>query len=351
MSQSRRNPAEESDDMAYFRKVDGKWRAEVEREGKRKSKRFLTKREAELWAAEQEALIARNSDAPSYDKTVAEAVDRYIRDVTSKKATALQERRRLLAFLRDFPLLAAKRLADVTASDWAGWRDARLEKVSPASVLREMTVLVHMCKLAGREWQWMQRESPWDDVERPQSVPPRQRRIAPSEVRQIVRAMGYVSGQEPKNKTAEIAWAFMVALRTAMRTGEILGLTRKTVDLRRRVVTLYSHKTAKKVGMREVPLTRHGARLLGKLHAFAAAANRDALFTVDAASKDALFRRYVKWLGIEGLHFHDARAEALTRLSRRMDVLTLSRISGHSDLSILSNTYYRESAADIAARL
>ncbi len=56
-------------------------------------------------------------------------------------------------------------------------------------------------------------------------------------------------------------------------------------------------------------------------------------------------------LGIDGLHFHDARAEALTRLSRRMDVLTLSRISGHSDLSILSNTYYRESAADIAARL
>ena len=51
------------------------------------------------------------------------------------------------------------------------------------------------------------------------------------------------------------------------------------------------------------------------------------------------------------LHFHDTRAEALTRLSRKVDVLTLARISGHKDLRILSNVYYRESAAEIAERL
>ncbi|MFP3656085.1 integrase, partial [Burkholderia sp. SIMBA_052] len=51
------------------------------------------------------------------------------------------------------------------------------------------------------------------------------------------------------------------------------------------------------------------------------------------------------------LHFHDSRAEALTRMSRKVDVMTLARISGHADLRILQRTYYRESAADIAARL
>jgi len=33
------------------------------------------------------------------------------------------------------------------------------------------------------------------------------------------------------------------------------------------------------------------------------------------------------------------------------DVMTLARISRHKDLRILLNTYYRESAEDIAARL
>lgn len=336
--------------MAYFRKVDGKWRAEVEREGVRKSKRFASKRAAELWAAEQETLIASNNTAV-YDKTVTDAVDRYVRDITARKATARQERLRLEAFLRNFPAFARKLLVDVRPADCADWRDARLRQVSPASVLREMTVLVHMFKLAGREWGWMQRESPWEDISRPKHSPPRQRRITPAEVRRIVRAMGYVTKRPPANKTTEIAWAFLVALRTAMRSSEILGLRVDTVDARRRVVVLDSHKTAHQVGRREVPLTRHGARLLGQMCLFANSAGRAKLFTVDAASKDALFRRYVKGLGIGGLHFHDARAEALTRLARRVDVLTLSRISGHKDLGILSNTYYRESAADIAARL
>ncbi|WP_454765528.1 tyrosine-type recombinase/integrase [Cupriavidus campinensis] len=65
----------------------------------------------------------------------------------------------------------------------------------------------------------------------------------------------------------------------------------------------------------------------------------------------ALFRKVRAKLLIDDLHFHDSRAEALTRLSRRVDVMTLAKISGHKDLRILQSTYYRESAADIAARL
>lgn len=34
--------------VAYFRKIDDKWRTEVERGGVRTSKRFATKKEAEL---------------------------------------------------------------------------------------------------------------------------------------------------------------------------------------------------------------------------------------------------------------------------------------------------------------
>ncbi|MBL3575740.1 hypothetical protein JMK10_16285 [Rhodovulum sulfidophilum] len=41
----------------------------------------------------------------------------------------------------------------------------------------------------------------------------------------------------------------------------------------------------------------------------------------------------------------------LTRLSAKVDALTLAKISGHRDLSILLNAYYRETAADIAKKL
>lgn len=96
---------------------------------------------------------------------------------------------------------------------------------------------------------------------------------------------------------------------------------------------------------RSIPFTRQTARLLAPL------ADRDRFFTIDSGSLDALFRRTKNRLKITGLHFHDSRAEALTRLARRVDVLTLSKISGHTDLRMLSEVYYRESAEDIAARI
>jgi integrase len=72
---------------------------------------------------------------------------------------------------------------------------------------------------------------------------------------------------------------------------------------------------------------------------------------VESGSMDALFRKARDRAGIHGLHFHDSRAEALTRLARKVDVLTLAKISGHRDINLLSRVYYRETAEQIAPRL
>lgn len=48
--------------------------------------------------------------------------------------------------------------------------------------------------------------------------------------------------------------------------------------------------------------------------------------------------------------FHDARATAITRLSKRLDILELARMVGHRDPRSLM-VYYRKSATDIAAKL
>lgn len=65
---------------------------------------------------------------------------------------------------------------------------------------------------------------------------------------------------------------------------------------------------------------------------------------------DALFRKARDKCGIEGVTFHDSRANAATMLSRHLDILELARALGHSDLKKLM-IYYRKSAEDIAAGL
>lgn len=54
---------------------------------------------------------------------------------------------------------------------------------------------------------------------------------------------------------------------------------------------------------------------------------------------------------ITGLTFHDSRATACTHLARKMDVLTLSKISRHRDLNVLRRKYCRETAEQISTRL
>ena len=163
------------------------------------------------------------------------------------------------------------------------------------------------------------------------------------EIRRIVRWLGYRTGRPPSTTMEAVAWALLLSLRTGMRAGEVLQLSAETVDLERRVAVLKTHKTVERDGARRVPLTRHAVRLLTVLGGKA--------LQVSSASLDALFRKARDSLLIKDLHFHDARAEALTILARRVDVMTLARISGHRDIRILQRTYYRETAEQIAARL
>lgn len=245
--------------------------------------------------------------------------------------------------LRDFPAMVDKPLADLDTPDLAAWRDQRLAKVSDATVLRQLNWLRHALRLARDEWRWMAHD-PLKGMRIPRQPAPRVRRVLPVEVRRLCQSLGYRAGRAPTTRNQEVALAFLVALRSAMRAGEILSPGRANLDLKRRVASV-EHKTQHITGRpRDVPLTRHAVRLLSPV------AGRERCFTVSSAVLDALFRKARDRLLIKDLHFHDSRAEALTRLSRKVDVLTLAKISGHKDLRILQG-YYRETAEQIAARL
>lgn len=317
------------------------YRAQVYVREQRASKTFRTMREAQAWAAAMEAKM----QAPLGSRyTVREMIERYIDEVIPRKRGAQHEEHQAKALLRDFPDLAAKKLSEVDTPDLAAWRDARFKTVTDGTVLRNLSWLRHAFRLAREEWKWMDR-NPITGLTMPRNPAARTRRVHWKEIKLICRNLDYRPGRAPVTKYQEVALAFMVGLRSAMRAGEILSLSKDTLSLKRRVASV-EHKTQHLTGRpREVPLTRAAIRLLTPV------AHRERCFTISSAVLDTLFRKARDRLMIEDLHFHDTRAEALTRLARKVDVLTLSKISGHKDLRILQNAYYRETAAEIAARL
>lgn len=347
------NPAESrrlSRTMAYIKKTKTGYRVQIERKGVRKSQVFATKAAAAAWAAVEEGLILSGKTDSYPAKTLSDAFDRYEREVSKKKRGHHAESLRFNAWMRDFPALCGKVLHTITPDDIGMWRDAREKLVSASSVVREAAQLRNVWSVARDEWGWCG-ESPWAKVKLPAKAHARTRQTSWREVRQIVRHMGYMAEKAPATPQMEVAWAYMVAQHTAMRAGEVRSLSVSTVDLVKRVATLHSHKTLEREGVRFVPLTRKAARVLQVLDSAAKEQGRDAYFTISAQSLDVLFRKVRDRLLLENLHFHDSRADALTRLSRRVDVMTLARISGHRDLGQLLRAYYRETAASIAARI
>lgn len=323
--------------MASITKLpSGLWRAQVARKGVRSSATLPTKRAAQEWAAQQEAEILAGARGEFPRKTVADALARYAREVSPTKKTGAREALRLAAFARE--PWAAKLLTDLTPDDLGRWRDRRLLAVQGESIRRDFVTLSTVFGVAVREWRWMA-SNPVRDVRRPPPGRPRTRLPSWREVKRICRACGYVTGQPPITKTGEIAHILLIALRTAMRKGEILGLAAADVDLAHSVAVLHETKNGDR---REVPLSRRAVRLLRVVY--------PAGWTISSASLDAMWRKVCRRIGVNDLHLHDARAAALTSMARRVDVLTLARISGHRDVGQLM-TYYRATPAQIASRL
>ena len=228
--------------MAYIRKVRGKWKVEIERKGVRTSRTFDLKATATAWAAQEEAAILAGERGQFPNRTVTQALERYETEVSAGKRGKRAEELRFAAFQREFPALSAKVMHEVTTADLNTWRDARLKLVSKGSVQRDINLLRNVWSIARDEWKWCG-ESPWKGLRMPGDNPARDQKPTWREIRRIVRWLGYRTGRRPQTKYQEVAWAFMVALRSAMRAGEVMGLTSTSVDLVRRVVRLESHKT------------------------------------------------------------------------------------------------------------
>ncbi len=304
----------------------GGWRAWITAGGKRRSKLFRRKAEAQAWIDSEE----KRQDA---GHTWFEALARYEREVTPSRRSSTKRWERL-RFPKLREQIPDRPLTEVTPDVIAQWRDARLSKVKAGSVLREMSLIGSVFSVALKEWRWVT-ENPIASVRKPSAPAGRDRLITDAEIEKMCLALGYVEGK-PENVSQRVAVAFLFAIETGMRCGEICGI--KPGDRQGRVVHLPLTKNGT---ARDVPLSKEALRLIKLVGGD---------FNLKPSQVDALFRKARNAAELSGFTFHDSRHLACTRLARKLSPLELARMMGHKDLKMVMR-YYNETAAEIAKRL
>jgi len=327
--------------MATIEKRTGKrgttWRARIRRIGYPDlTESFSTKTGALEWARATESKVDKDEAVDTTEArrtTLAEALDRYQREITPAKKGATQERNRISGWKRTS--LASKTLSRIRGTDVAKWRDERLEAgVSGQTLRNDLSLLSHVFKIARTEWGMEGLRNPVEDVRRPKGNPARERRLLPGE-------------EDALLKHADTEWSALVilAIETAMRRGELLGLTWDEIDKQRGIAHLPETKNG---SARDVPLSPRALAAIKKLPR-----RLDGrLFSLELNDHGNRWRALRKQAGIEGLRFHDLRHEGTSRLieSGLFNMAEVAAITGHKTMAMLKR-YYQADAAALAARM
>lgn len=330
--------------MAAIRKLkSGKYEVQVRRKGFAPiSKTFLMKGDADQWARHMETKADRG-DMPAPVKvldgyTLKHIVERYRNEVTVKKLSADSETYLLNAFLRQ--PIAKLTLAQLTPSHFTTYRDKRLKVVKAGTVNRELSIVKHALDVAVREWDVPIRINPLSQLKKLKVNNARSRRLTDEEYQHLMDAI-----DGTRNDLIKPLMDF--AIETGMRRGEILRVKWNEIDWGSRTLHIPITKNGH---ARTIPLTIKAIAILDDLSQQSDADKNRPFPLSDEAAKQA-WRRLVERSGVEDLHFHDFRHEAISRFFERgLSVSEVALISGHRDFRMLFR-YTHLKAEDLAKKL
>lgn len=310
--------------MATFRKRSGSWQALVKKKGFGQIARtFDTKAAAETWAKVTESEMVRGvyvSQKEAESTSLFEALDRYEREISSTKKGHRREKTRI-SIWKSHPL-AKRVLASIRGNDLASYRDERIKAGYSANTIRlELAIISHLFEIARKEWGMEGLTNPVKAIRIPSPPAGRDRRLQPGELEQLL-----------ESSSEEMSQVIRFALETAMRRGELAGMTWEMVDLKKRTVTLPETKNGQK---RIVPLSSVAVAILKERLSTRQIDGKVWDIGLDAISQD--FARVCRQAGISGLHFHDLRHEATSRLFEKgFDTMEVRTITGHKTLQMLA---------------
>jgi integrase len=291
--------------------------------------------DAKRWVQDTESAVRHGRffpEATSRRKTLAELIDRYERDVLSRRGKAGGKLSGLLARWRQ--VLGAYYLIDVTPARIAEIRDqlaaepTRLKsRRSPATVNRYLGALSHAFSVAVREWEWVET----NPVRRVRSLTePRGRvRFLSNEEREALLTACSAS------RDRRLLPIVLLALSTGARQSEILGLRWPDVDLDRGVATAHHTKNGER---RALPILGSArSALLGiakvrQLRSDLVFANRSGKANFPQKAWDEA----LEVAEIENFRFHDLRHTAASYLAMSGATLAeIAEILGHKTLEMV----------------
>lgn len=355
--------------MASIRQRDGRWQARITIKGfSSVAKTFTTKADAVAWAKITESEMIRGTFIPrtSANIPLKEALARYQTEVTAFKRGASIEALRIAQWKRSS--LASRSLADLRPKDFADYRDRRLRSGKAESTVRlELAIISHLFNIARKEWGCEGLANPVASIRMPIANNERNRVFRPGEEAALLEALTATtrpaSGHFPDGcQNQHLRPLVELAIATAMRRGELLGLRWENIDLDRRVARLPITKNGR---ARNVPLSSKAVAILQTLPCRA----EDCVFPTTANAVKLAFgralkrarERYLDACASSGvaadsnfladLRFHDLRHIAVTRLATALpNIVELAAVSGHHDVRMLKR-YYHPSAEELALKL
>jgi integrase len=305
--------------MATYIKRKTGWLAQIRRKGHDTICRtFDTKAEAERWAIGVESKMGEGryeDNREALTTTLSECLARYETEVTVSKKGAEQERYRIALWLRDD--LANKPIGAIKSSDMAKWRDARIASGASSGTVRlDLALISNLYTIAIQEW-GLPVINPVMNIRKPSPGKARDRCLLPGEEDKI---LGVCS--------SEMRIIVILAIETAMRRGEIIGLRHEMIS--GKVITLPDTKNGT---VRKVPLSKRALAVLSEIPR-----RLDGkVFSYTEHGCTQMFVKYCQRLSIKDLRFHDLRHHALTRMAENgLNVMELKAISGHKCVQMLS---------------
>lgn len=307
--------------MATIRKRGDKWQAQVRKTGaKTLSKSFFNKRDAERWAREREAAIDLGQPDLYEDRhlTLGDVLVRYQAEITPAKKGRDAENRRLNRLRNDD--IARVSIASLDGPTLCQFRDRRLNDGKRACQY-DLVLIRHALEIGRKEWALPIRTNPVDEIRVPNGIRARHRRLLPDEFDRLKQAA-------PLTRNPLTLPAVELAIETAMRRSELLKLRWGDVDVAARLAHLDDTKNGQP---RSVPLTDRALSILETLPRVS-----DRVLPITEVALRQSWERLVARAGIEDLHFHDLRHEAISRFFERgLTIPEVALISGHKDPRML----------------
>lgn len=277
--------------------------------------------------------------------TVVTLFNRY-RDEVANAMKGRNELATIKRLIRDAPFMSI-RLDQIRPADIRDWRDARVKKVQPQSVHRELNSISAVFTHAIKEWSAPLAINPAHLVSRfPMADKARDKRWNDTDTAAFLKACGWKEDVAPKTGRDYVGWALLLAIETAMRVGELCLPTVADFHPEKKYIHLADTKNG---DQRDVPLSIKAIKYFTILCKDKKPGDKIIPINANTMGEYVLDVRIKAKL--KHLMFHDTRHEAATRLSKKLsNVLELSAVTGHRSLKSLKR-YYNPEPHELASKL